>query len=185
MRTDSTRHEYYIDRYGEAQETTPPRLFSVSPPNPLLTLRNAPALNLLKIDTDHDGHGTFVAGVAAGKTYGVCKSCNVHSVKVRVFTVCVHCLRLLCVVHPDTVTHTDDRLNFQSVCHGSRCSFTDAAHLLIYIPSFSSLTPSLFLLLSSFFILSASLFLIPSASFFLLPFIYRYSPIRVTAAHRS
>jgi subtilisin family serine protease len=35
-----------------------------------------------KVDTDKDGHGTFVAGVAAAKTYGVCKECKVVSVKV-------------------------------------------------------------------------------------------------------
>ena len=35
-----------------------------------------------KVDTDHDGHGTFVAGVAAAATYGVCKACRVRSVKV-------------------------------------------------------------------------------------------------------
>jgi|TARA_B110000208_G_scaffold144043_2_gene173738 subtilisin family serine protease len=35
-----------------------------------------------KINTDKDGHGTFVAGVAASTDYGVCKLCNVISVKV-------------------------------------------------------------------------------------------------------
>jgi cerevisin len=35
-----------------------------------------------KIDTDEEGHGTFVAGVAASKDYGVCKQCKVISVKV-------------------------------------------------------------------------------------------------------
>ena len=35
-----------------------------------------------KINTDKDGHGTFVAGVVAAKNYGVCKTCNVISVKI-------------------------------------------------------------------------------------------------------
>jgi subtilisin family serine protease len=35
-----------------------------------------------KSDDDDDGHGTFVAGVVAGKKYGVCKACSVRSVKV-------------------------------------------------------------------------------------------------------
>ena len=35
-----------------------------------------------KIDTDKDGHGTFVAGVVAAKNYGVCKTCNIISVKI-------------------------------------------------------------------------------------------------------
>ena len=35
-----------------------------------------------KIDTDKDGHGTFVAGIAAAANYGICKLCKVISVKV-------------------------------------------------------------------------------------------------------
>ena len=35
-----------------------------------------------KVDTDKDGHGTFVAGVIAGAKYGICKKCNIISVKV-------------------------------------------------------------------------------------------------------
>lgn len=35
-----------------------------------------------KIDTDKDGHGTAVAGIVASKTYGVCKQCNIISVKI-------------------------------------------------------------------------------------------------------
>jgi cerevisin len=34
------------------------------------------------IATDEDGHGTFVAGVAAARDYGVCKHCKIISVKV-------------------------------------------------------------------------------------------------------
>lgn len=32
------------------------------------------------VETDPDGHGTHCAGVAAGKTYGICKACNIISV---------------------------------------------------------------------------------------------------------
>ena len=102
-----------IDRDGRArraQETTP-RAFSLSPrPTLFLPFKNGHPLNLLKIDTDHDGHGTFVAGVAAGKTYGVCKSCNVHSVKVR-----VHCMCLLCVVHSDTVSQEEEEGDISTI----------------------------------------------------------------------
>ena len=35
-----------------------------------------------KVNTDTDGHGTFVAGVLAAEHYGVCKSCNIISVKI-------------------------------------------------------------------------------------------------------
>jgi len=35
-----------------------------------------------KIDTDKDGHGTMVAGITAADKYGICRQCQVISVKV-------------------------------------------------------------------------------------------------------
>ena len=35
-----------------------------------------------QINTDKDGHGTFVAGVLAAEHYGICKTCSVISVKI-------------------------------------------------------------------------------------------------------
>lgn len=34
------------------------------------------------VDTDQDGHGTHVAGTVASKNYGICKACNLVSVKI-------------------------------------------------------------------------------------------------------
>jgi hypothetical protein len=37
-------------------------------------------------DTDENGHGTIIAGIAAGTSYGVAKKANIISVKVRSHT---------------------------------------------------------------------------------------------------